>query len=211
MVDFWKKREGAPARRLGILPAAFNPVTLAHLEMARRAGRQYALDEVLFLLPRVFPHKEYAGATFDQRLEMLRAALAGDPQFSIGSTDAGLFIDIARACRPAYGPAAEFFFLCGRDAADRIVNWDYGSEIGIARQLQEFQLLVAPRHGPYAPPPEFAARIHPLDLPPHVEHYSSSAVRAAIAEGRPWEDLVPRPAVAIIRRHRLYLPERAGP
>lgn len=207
MVDFWKKRDPAPsgpARRLGILPAAFNPVTLAHLEMARQAARQYALDEVLFLLPRLFPHKEYAGATFDQRVEMLRAALSHEPKFSIGSTDAGLFIDIARACRPAYGPEAEFFFLCGRDAAERIVNWDYGWEAGIAQQLQEFQLLVAPRGGPYAPPPELATRIHPLDLPPHLEQYSSSAVRAAIAAGEPWEHLVPAPAVQIIRQHRLY-------
>jgi nicotinate-nucleotide adenylyltransferase len=203
MLHFWKKREPL-GRRLGILPAAFNPVTHAHLAIARHASQQYALDEVLFLLPRVFPHKDYAGATFDQRLEMMRSALAGEPRFSIGSTDEGLFIDIARACRAVYGSEAEFFFLCGRDAAERIVNWDYGEGPGIAVQLQEFQLLVAARGGPYVAPAELATRIHPLEVPANLEEFSSSGVRRAIARGERWEHLVPGPAAAIIRRDRLY-------
>ena len=193
------------ARRLGILAAAFHPPTLAHLAMARQAAARFALDEVLFLLPEVFPHKPYSGASFGQRLEMLEAALAGEPRFSIGSCDAGLFVEIARACRPVYGPSAELFFLCGRDAAERIANWDYGPrEIPFAQQLQEFQLLVAPRAGRYAIPPDFAARIHPLDLPPEWGAVSSSAVRSAIAAGRPWEHLVPAPVAAVIRSRRFF-------
>jgi nicotinic acid mononucleotide adenylyltransferase len=172
--------------------------------MARQALAQYDLDEVLFLLPFVFPHKSFTGASFEQRLEMLQAALAAKPHFSIGSTDQGLFIDIARACRPVYGPAAEFFFLCGRDAAERIVHWDYGDGPSIAEQLREFQMLVAPRRGPYRPPPVLAARIHALDLPAELENCSSSAVREAIAEGDPWHRLVPAPVAAVIRRYGLY-------
>ena len=91
MLRFWKRSEAA-ARRLGILPAAFNPVTAAHLEMARQGAAQYRLDEVLFLLPFTFPHKEFEGASFEQRLEMLEAALAAESRFSIGSTAQGLFI-----------------------------------------------------------------------------------------------------------------------
>ncbi len=190
--------------RLGILPAAFNPLTNAHLEMARQAVRQYALDEVRFLLPRVFPHKPYTGASFEQRLEMLRVALAGQAPFSFGTTGAGLFLEIARECRRIYGPETRFYILCGRDAAERIVNWDYGDLPSFARQLQEFQMLVAPRGGPYAAPGEFAGRIHHLDLAPELEACSASAVREAIAGGQSWEHLVPPPVADIIRRHRLY-------
>ncbi len=167
--------------------------------------RQFALDEALLLLPEVFPHKPYTGASFDQRLEMIRAALADEPRFSIASSEAGLFTDIARAARPHYGPDVEFFFVCGRDAAERIVNWDYGAGVSFAKQLQEFQMLVAPRDGPYTPPPEFAARIHQLDTPPALHDCSASVVREAIAAGQPWDHLVPPPAAAIIRRDRLYL------
>ncbi|MBI3667863.1 MAG: nicotinate-nicotinamide nucleotide adenylyltransferase [Acidobacteria bacterium] len=200
------KRSERLGRRVGILSAAFNPPTHAHLEMARQAVRQYSLNEMLFLLPRIFPHKIYAGATFEQRMEMLQAALADEPQFSIGSTDQGLFIDIARAGRPVYGPEAEFFFLCGRDAAERIVHWDYGEGTPFPEQLAEYQMLVSPRGGAYHVPPEFAGRIHPLDLPLELEALSSSAVREASASARAWEHMVPAPVAAIIRREGLYLP-----
>jgi len=202
MLDFWKT-SARLGDRLGILSAAFNPPTLAHLEMARSAA---PLDEVLFLLPRAFPHKPYTGAGFEDRLDMLSAALADQPQFSIGSTDGGLFIEIARECRPVYGPAADFFFLCGRDAAERIVNWDYSGDIPFGEQLREFQMLVAPRSGPYLPPPALADRIHRLDLPRGLEACSSSAVRDSIAQGRDWRHLVPVPVAELIHRRHLYDP-----
>ena len=41
-----------------------------------------SVDEVLFVLPREFPHKEYSGASFVERIEMLRAAVADGPAFS---------------------------------------------------------------------------------------------------------------------------------
>src|SRR5437764_13792105 len=99
--------------RLGILPGTFNPPTRAHLALAEAALKH--VDEVLFVLPREFPHKVYEGASFDERMEMLRAA-ADQPRFSIASTGGGLFIEIARECRETYGDAA-LCFLCGRDAA----------------------------------------------------------------------------------------------
>ena len=57
---------------------------------------------------------------------MLHAALADEPAFSIAAADGGLFVEIAAECRVAYGEDAQLTFLCGRDAADRILNWDYG-------------------------------------------------------------------------------------
>ena len=129
MIEFFRRASAAP-RRLGILPGTFNPPTRAHLALARAA--QGHVDEVLFVLPREFPHKAYEGASFAERIEMLRVAVADDPLLSIASTDRGLFIDIARDCRDAYGDAA-LSFLCGRDAAERIVNWDYGAPGSLRR------------------------------------------------------------------------------
>jgi nicotinate-nucleotide adenylyltransferase len=205
MLHFWKSREPF-GRRAGILPGAFNPVTMAHLELARAAMHQYDLDEVLFLLPHALPHKEFTGASFNQRLEMLRAALDGEPRFSIGSTDQGLFSEIARECRPVYGRQAEFFFICGRDAADRVAAWDYGPGASFTAMLGEFQLLVAPRSGACNVAPEHAARVHPLEVAGDLESFSSSAVREAIAANQPWDHLVPSAAADVIRRDHLYAP-----
>src|SRR5437773_2599878 len=122
-MDFYFRATGTPAR-LAILPGAFNPPTRAHLAMAESALA--VVDEVLFVLPRAFPHKRYTGAGFEHRVELLQAALAGAPHFSLAASDRGLFIDMAREARVDYGAATELFILCGRDAAERIVNWDYG-------------------------------------------------------------------------------------
>ena len=148
-MEFFRRAPGAPSR-LGILPGAFNPPTLAHLALARAAlGR---LDEVVFVLPRVFPHKDFDGPGFDLRIQMLLAATANQPRFSVASTQGGLFLEIARECRALYGPRPELWFVCGSDAAERIVNWDYGQPGAFQRQLEEFGLLVASRLGGYQPP-----------------------------------------------------------
>src|SRR3981081_4256781 len=90
-----------PGARLGVLPGAFNPPTRAHLAMAQAALA--VVDEVLFALPRGFPHKQYTGWEFETRLELLRAALNGNPRFSLASTEGGLFTEIAEEARSAYG------------------------------------------------------------------------------------------------------------
>ena len=55
-------RTSATSKRIGIFPGAFNPVTWGHLELARAAIEQYALGQVIFLLPTSLPHKNYVNA-----------------------------------------------------------------------------------------------------------------------------------------------------
>src|SRR5437588_12711265 len=99
-MDFLQRAVRRP-ERLGIFPGTFNPVTVAHLALGR-AGLRH-VDEVVFVLPRVFPHKNYSGASFAERLELLRAAVAGDETFSLAVAGGGLFAEIAQECRAAYG------------------------------------------------------------------------------------------------------------
>ena len=194
-MEFFRRAAGTPAS-LGVFPGTFNPPTKAHLALARAALN--VVDEVVFVLPRVFPHKEYAGAGFAERIRMLEIALDAEPRISIASTAQGLFIDIARECRAAYGESVELYFLCGREAAERIVNWDYGRPGAFAAQLREYQLLVAPRGGPYEPPPEFRSRIHPLAMEGDYDAFSATEVRDRIRAGLPWRHLVPEAIAGIV-------------
>jgi len=187
-MEFFRRPEARPSR-LGILPGAFNPVTVAHLAVAR-AGLAH-VDEVLFALPRVFPHKEYQGAPFADRIQMLAAALEEEPAFSIAAVEGGLFVEIARECREFYGNDVALTFLCGRDAAERIAGWDYGRPGALAEMLNQFDLLVATRGGDYRPPDEFRAAFRHLELARAFDHVSASEVRRRIAGGAPWEHLVP--------------------
>ncbi len=184
-------------RRVGVLAAAFNPPTVAHLHLLEAALRH--VDELLCVVPRVFPHKEFRGASLEERLAML-CAPGIKPEYSVAVSDGGLFIEIAEECRAAYGTEVEPYFICGRDAAERIVGWDYGEEGAIERMFTEFHLLVAPRQGPYAPPQEFRHRIHALEVRPEIESVSSTELRERIAEGKPWEHLAPAPVREFVRR-----------
>ena len=114
------------------------------------------MDLIVCVVPRVFPHKEYSGATLEQRVEMLDAAGLAIPH-AIASTGQGLFIDIARECRDHYGTEVQLSFICGRDAAERILHWDYGRAGVVEEMLREFELLVAPRGGHFSPPAEYHA------------------------------------------------------
>jgi nicotinic acid mononucleotide adenylyltransferase len=196
-MEFFHRAPGAPAR-LGILPGAFNPVTTAHLALAE-AGLAW-VDEVLFALPRELPHKEFTGASFAQRIGMLLPALAGKPAFSLASPEGGLLVEIAAECRREYGAGVRLWFLCGRDAAERIVGWDYGQAGAFAGMLRDFGLLVAGRGGGYAPPAEFREAIHPLELPGEYGDVSATAVRQTIARGERGDLMVPEAAREMARR-----------
>ncbi len=204
-MEFFRRAEGSPSK-LGVLAGAFHPPTQAHLALARAALDN--VDEVVFVLPRRFPHKRYEKVGLEDRLRLVLAATAGEPRFSVAVSEGGLFIEIARECKQAYGPGVDVWFLCGRDAAERIVNWDYGEPGAFARQLETYGLLVAPRGGPYEPPVEYRNRIHPLTVPGGYDEVSSTAVREAIRAGRPWEHLVPETIVPEVRR--LYGAGEAG-
>src|ERR1017187_5346691 len=132
MEFFW--RSAKKPCRLGVLPGTFNPVTVAHVALAE--GALAVVDEVVFVLPRQFPHKTYSGASFEQRVELLSMALAGEPRFSVAACEGGLFAEIAGECREAYGTDVRLSFLCGRDAAERIANWDYGSPRAFLEMLR---------------------------------------------------------------------------
>jgi len=198
-VEFFRRPVDKPFR-LGVFPGSFNPVTVAHLALAEAALT--LVDEVLFVLPRQFPHKTYSGASFEQRVELLGAALKENPRFSVAACEGGLFVEIAAECRKAYGPDVRLSFLCGRDAAERIADWDYGCPGAFLEMLKQFDLLVAARSGDYCPPHSLLNSFTRLELNGAFDHVSASELRARIGKGEPWEHLVP--AAVRLRVSEIY-------
>jgi len=187
-MEFFYRSPGHPAR-LAVFPGTFNPITVAHRALARAALAH--VDEVVLVLPRVFPHKNYAGAPFESRVGMLCAAVGRNEAISVAVSEGGLFVEIASECRGAYGADVALSFLCGRDAAERIAGWDYGRAEAFPEMLRQFDLLVAARRGEYDPPAALQASIRRLELAGEFDHVSASEVRARIARGEAWEHLVP--------------------
>jgi nicotinic acid mononucleotide adenylyltransferase len=183
--------------RVGILAGSFNPPTVAHLHLLEAARPR--VDELLCVLPRRFPHKAYHGASLDERIALLSHSGLG-VDFSIGVADGGLLADIAAECRAAYEVPVRLFFLCGRDAAERIVEWDYGRPGVIEEMLERFELLVAPRGGHYQAPGHLSHRIHRLPISDRFDSVSSTELRDRIAGGLPWEELTPEPLRDAVKR-----------
>src|SRR5579884_2152931 len=176
-------------RRLGILAGTFNPPTIAHVELALAARAH--VDEVIWALPRQLPHKEYHGATLEERVEMIERIGA-----RVAMPAGGLFMDIVRELRQS---GDRIYFICGRDAAERIVTWDYGASGAVERMLEQFELLVAERAGSYRAPEHLRSRVHAMEVASDLGHISSTEVRERAARGERWEHLVPEPIVENVR------------
>jgi nicotinic acid mononucleotide adenylyltransferase len=182
-------RGAGDARRVAMLPAAWNPPTLAHLALAEAALD--LADEVLLVLPRVFPHKEFDQAGFGLRLDWLRRIAASRAGLGVSVAEGGLFLEMARALRAADPRVEQVYIVCGRDAAERFLDWPYEREPGVIEQLREFSLLVAPRGEPFIPSAPVRGSIHMLKLDPSLSGISSTEIRRRIRRGEPWTHLVP--------------------
>jgi len=197
-------------RRLGVLSAAFNPITVAHMALAQSAYEHFHLHEVLFVLPITQPHKSLVGAPIAARLQMMALAVQDRPAFSIGSCTHGLFIDICRALELAYPPQTHFWFITGRDAGERILTWPYPDPAqALADLFGRADLLVADREGRFRVPDlavvrPYADQIHHLPLEEKYQQISASEVRARLAKGEDVTGLIPDPVLAYIRQHQLY-------
>jgi cytidyltransferase-like protein len=177
--------------KIGILSGGFNPVTRAHVALADAA--RSVVDQVIAVLPRTYPHKELHGATLDQRVEMLEATHAFD---RVQLTYGGLFLEIAEELA---APGRELYFICGRDAAERVLTWPYEDPHAVERMLRQFRLLVASRAGNIDPHADHAHAIVPLPVDDDVDAISSTEARRRIAEGEHWEPLVPQSIHDLVR------------
>jgi nicotinate-nucleotide adenylyltransferase len=197
-------RGGTNPARVALFPGAWNPPTRAHLEIARAARR--FTDEVVWVLPRAFPHKQFEGAGFAARRRMLEKLIStsdGDG-LSMAVSDGGLYAEIAAEAREFYGPNPEISLVCGRDAAERIAAWDYGTPGVFDEMVRRYRLLVAARHGEYEPPGRHSHRIVTLPMDKGWNDVSSSEVRRRIANGGDWRALVPPQITLLVEE--LYRP-----
>jgi len=76
-----------------ILPGSYDPITLGHLEIIKRAAKEY--DEVLAVCF-INPQKSYLFSE-DERLEMLKIATRGLPNVKV-DLSRGLVVDYMTEC-----------------------------------------------------------------------------------------------------------------
>jgi nicotinate-nucleotide adenylyltransferase len=198
--------------RSGILGGTFDPIHEGHLAAARVAMECAHLDRVLFIPGAQPPHRGPAVAGADQRLAMSRLAIEGEPGFEVSDVEIrrggkSYTADTVRELERLY-PEDELFLILGWDAARLFRSW---REPDVIRRLAT--VVVVRRPG--TPPPD-AKLLQAAGLDPartilcmgHTPDISGSALREAIALGKPVSDSL-RPAVErYVAEQKLYVDNR---
>lgn len=190
--------------KLGVFGGTFDPPHLGHLIVAQDACVALGLDRVLFVPARLPPHKRARDvAPAPLRLEMVRAAVAGDDRFDVGDLEVrrsgpSYTVDTLRELKQgAAGRETELFFMMGVDQFRVFDTWRDPDEIAALATL-----VVLSRGG--AEEVATAADVDYETLAVTRIDVSSTDVRRRVRRGRPIRYLVPDPVEELIRREGLY-------
>lgn len=114
--------------KLCIFGGSFDPVHEGHVRVASHAREACGLDRVLFMPCSISPLKKQAPAVTDaQRCRMIELALKGRDWAVLDRTDLNLpppsWSWRVAECVAARYPAAELFWLMGKDQWDSLEQW----------------------------------------------------------------------------------------
>lgn len=187
--------------RIGVFGGTFDPPHLGHLVVASDACEALGLGRVLWIPSAVPPHKRRTvQAPAPARLEMVRAAIQGDPRFEADDLElrrAGpsYTVDTLRELAARH-PGDELVLLIGADNLREIPGWREPAEI-----LRLARVAVLSRDGAGVPPdpavPATAVAVTRVDV-------SATEVRRRAAAGETIRYLVPDAVRALVERRGLY-------
>lgn len=190
-----------------MMGGAFDPPHHAHVELARVAIQELALDELRVVPTGEAWHKTRPLTEAWHRLAMTRLAFAALPGAVVDSCEIersgpSYTLDtlrhIASEC-----PAAQLFLVIGADQARSLPSWHGWMQI-----LELAIICVAERAEPaginpqFVPPADQRTRFRPLALPPMA--LSATEIRARVAQGRDIASRVSEPVARYIHDHHLY-------
>lgn len=187
--------------RIGVFGGTFDPPHHGHLIVAADVYAALELDRVVLVPSAVPPHKaETVQAPAETRLEMVRAAVRGDPRFEVDDLELrrpgpSYTVDTLRALQDRY-PGAELFFVVGADNVPELSSWREPEEVvRLAR-------IVAVARG--CESIDADAPFPFLSVPVARVEISATEVRRRVAEGRSIRYLVPDAVCAVVAREGLY-------
>ncbi len=196
--------------KLGLFGGTFDPVHNAHLFVAEAARVELGLERMIFLPTRGAHYRSGPVATVEQRLAMLRGAIAANARFALDETDldesaTGYSADLMPRIRARY-PNDELTFVVGGDS---LVDSPWQRFDVVLANLDAFAIAPRAERAPervdslmetLAPAEREKLRV--LDLP--ALNGSATLVRRQLARGGSIRYLVPEFVAKYIAEHGLY-------
>ena len=185
------------SEKIGLFGGSFDPIHHGHLILARDAMESLGLDRVIFIPANVSPHKlSRPPLATHLRCEMVAAAIAGEPRFSMDVCEAeregpSFAVHTVKLMQRRF-PKAEFFYFIGEDNVSSLHTW---REIDELKKLASFVVLA---RGNLESAEGFPVIRRNIDI-------SSTDIRNRIARGLSVRYLLPDAVCAILTRHQLYL------
>jgi nicotinate-nucleotide adenylyltransferase len=195
---------------LGIYGGTFDPPHNGHLILAEAAQSQLSLSLVIWVLTRRSPFKVSHSITpVEIRLEMLQAALEGQPNFVISRVEIDrpppyYAIDTVRLLKLTF-PDKELVYLMGGDSLNELPSWHKPE-----RLIESVSAIgVLPRPGCrvdlenlYVKLPGLQSKIEFINSPPI--DISASMLRNKIRQKISYRHLLPKAVADIIEKYQLY-------
>lgn len=184
--------------RLALYGGTFDPIHHGHLLLARDALEALEVDRVVFIPAGLSPHKlSTAPAPAEFRLEMLAAALADEPRFTLDDSELSrpgpsFAIDTVERLH-ALHPEAKLHYLIGADNVPELHTW---RRIDDLRALAEFVVFGRGKDG--------AAESGGFRVLPRRIDISATEIRQRVAQGASIRYLVPDAVRSIIAAQHLY-------
>jgi nicotinate-nucleotide adenylyltransferase len=112
---------------IGILGGTFDPVHWGHIKIAEQIIEHLALQRIHFLPNKVPPHRSQPLADIDDRVNMIKYAIAEFPQFVLDNTEISrggysYMIDTLKILRQRF-PDTPLSLIMGADAFESFNTW----------------------------------------------------------------------------------------
>lgn len=212
-------------RPIGVFGGTFDPIHHGHLRLAQEALEHLGLAQVRWIPAGQPPHRAAPRVTPQQRLQMVRLAVAGNPAFvvdeaEVASAAPSYTVHTLERLRQELGAAQPLVLLTGADAFAGLPTWHRWHDI-----LELAHVAVVYRPGfsidPAALPATLAAEFDSrrcdaaalaaapaggiATFPMAPLAIAATQIRQLLAAGRSPRYLLPEAVIAYIQAQHLYL------
>ncbi len=186
-------------QKVGILGGTFDPPHNGHLLIANEVLSTLQLDKIWFMPNHVPPHKKKPESVIDEdRLHMLKLAIAGNPAFTIQPIELeregpSYTVDTMKILHTEY-ENHQFYFIIGADMIEYLPKW---YEIDVLVDLVQFVGVERPSYSTKTDYPVIYVDVPEIDV-------SSSMIRDRLKCRKTVRYLLPDSVIEYIEEKHLY-------